>query len=210
MIELSYDASSPELPSDGILDAMREAAAAAAGERGMADAEISLSFVSPDEIRSLNREHRGVDEVTDVLSFPMDGADADAAALRTPDDDDADTDAAAPGPPDDGDGDTDAAAPEPPDDGDGDADAADPEPPNDEDADTDAAWPDPPALLGDIVICPERAREQAYEYGHGEPREFVYLFVHGMFHLLGYDHETEDGRAGMRAAEEDIMRRVNL
>jgi probable rRNA maturation factor len=176
MIELSYDAASPELPSDDILDAMREAGRVAACERGIEDAEISLSFVPPDEIRVLNRDYRGVDEVTDVLSFPMDGVDTDADALRLSDD-----------------GDADAAALR--------AMAG---------ADDDAASIRPPVLLGDIVICPERAREQAYEYGHGEPREFVYLFVHGLFHLLGYDHETEDGRSAMRAAEEDIMREVHL
>ncbi|MDR1292712.1 MAG: rRNA maturation RNase YbeY [Clostridiales Family XIII bacterium] len=176
MIELSYDAASPGLPPDDILAAMREAALAAIGERGVDDAEISLSFVSPSEIRALNGEHRGAYEVTDVLSFPMDGAGEGEAAPRMADG-----------------GDTDAAAPRTPD-----------------DEDTDAAVPRPPLLLGDIVICPERARGQAAEYGHGEPREFVYLFVHGLFHLLGYDHGTEEARAEMRAAEEKVMRRVNL
>jgi probable rRNA maturation factor len=202
MIELFYDAAASELPSDSILCAMREAGRAAVLERGIEDAEISLSFVSPDEIRTLNKTHRGIDEVTDVLSFPMDGADTDVSASRMPDD--VNTDAAAPRMP--GDVNTDAAAPRMTDDMN--TDAAAPRMPDD--VDTDAAAPLPPVMLGDIVICPERAREQADEYGHGEPREFVYLFVHGLFHLLGYDHETEDGRAKKRAAEEDMMRRVNL
>jgi probable rRNA maturation factor len=189
MIEFSYDPESPELPSDAILGAMREAGRAAARERSIADAEISLSFVSPDAIRVLNREHRGIDEITDVLSFPMDGEEADAAGPRPPDDDDAN-----------------ATASHSPDDVD--TDAAELLLPDGVDEDSFESLP--PVMLGDIVICPERAREQADEYGHGEPREFVYLFVHGLFHLLGYDHETEDDRAKMRVAEEDIMRRVNL
>ena len=45
-----------------------------AGE-GVADGEVGLHFVGPEEIRTLKREHLGVDEVTDVLSFPIDGRD---------------------------------------------------------------------------------------------------------------------------------------
>jgi probable rRNA maturation factor len=73
MIELSYDAECALLPPDGILAAMRKAGRAAVLGHGMEDAEISLSFVSPERIRALNREHRGVDAATDVLSFPMAG-----------------------------------------------------------------------------------------------------------------------------------------
>ena len=41
---------------------------------------------------------------------------------------------------------------------------------------------------GDVVICYDKAIEQAEEYGTGKDRELMYLFVHSIFHLLGYDH----------------------
>ncbi|MDU5363528.1 MAG: rRNA maturation RNase YbeY, partial [Finegoldia magna] len=49
-------------------------------------------------------------------------------------------------------------------------------------------------LLGDIIICCKRAIEQAKEYNHSIKREIVYLVVHSMFHLLGYDHIDESDR----------------
>jgi probable rRNA maturation factor len=64
--------------------------------------------------------------------------------------------------------------------------------------------------LGDVVICPAVAKRQATEYGHSERRECVYLFVHSLLHLLGYDHEDDTDRAEMRAAEEDIMQQIGL
>ena len=59
--------------------------------------------------------------------------------------------------------------------------------------------------LGDVVICEEVCRKQAEEYGHSEEREIIYLFVHSVLHLLGYDHETEEDRQDMRAREEEVM-----
>lgn len=64
--------------------------------------------------------------------------------------------------------------------------------------------------LGDVVICDKVAHSQAVEYGHSYEREFVYLFVHSMLHLLGYDHMEEDEKAEMRAREEDVMGAVSL
>ena len=59
--------------------------------------------------------------------------------------------------------------------------------------------------MGSIAICRERAAEQAEEYGHSLKRELYYLAVHGLCHLLGYDHETEADRAEMRAREESVL-----
>lgn len=64
--------------------------------------------------------------------------------------------------------------------------------------------------MGDIAVCTERAREQAEEYGHSYERELCYLTVHGVLHCLGYDHETEEEKREMRAAEEEVMARMNL
>ena len=59
--------------------------------------------------------------------------------------------------------------------------------------------------LGDVVICEDVCKEQAKEFGHSEEREIIYLFVHSVLHLLGYDHETEDDKEDMRAREEEVM-----
>lgn len=65
-------------------------------------------------------------------------------------------------------------------------------------------------LLGDIVISLERAKQQAEEYGHSLKREIGYLSVHGLLHLLGYNHETEEEKEIMRTKEEDILKMFNL
>ena len=65
-------------------------------------------------------------------------------------------------------------------------------------------------MLGDVVISLERAREQAEEYGHGLTREIAYLTVHGVLHLLGYDHETDTEKKVMREKEERILSLVLL
>lgn len=60
-------------------------------------------------------------------------------------------------------------------------------------------------LLGDIVISTERARAQSAEYGHSLLREMVFLFVHSLLHLLGYDHMEEGDRKKMREKEDYYM-----
>lgn len=60
-------------------------------------------------------------------------------------------------------------------------------------------------LLGDIVISLETTARQALEFGHSLERELAYLTVHGMLHLLGYDHEEEEDRAEMRQEEEYVL-----
>ncbi len=64
--------------------------------------------------------------------------------------------------------------------------------------------------LGDVVICEERAREQAEEYGHSFDRELIYLFTHSVLHLLGYDHMTDEDKAVMREKEEAVMSALGL
>lgn len=65
-------------------------------------------------------------------------------------------------------------------------------------------------MLGSIVICEEVAEEQAVEYGHSAVREKTYLFVHGLLHLLGYDHIDDNDRKKMRAAEERILSAIGI
>ena len=134
-----------------MLEKMQEAGDFLMGEEGIDTdrAEISLTLVEPEEIKSLNAEYRNVDSVTDVLSFPQ------YDDIRNPD--------------------------------------------------------NPQAIcLGDVVICDDTARRQAEEYGHSYERELVYLFVHSVLHLLGYDHMDEEERREMRTREENVMRRVGL
>jgi probable rRNA maturation factor len=64
---------------------------------------------------------------------------------------------------------------------------------------------DAPELLGDIYISIERALEQAKEYNHSFIRELSYLAVHGLLHLLGFDHQTPEQTLVMRAEEEKIL-----
>ncbi|MBO8168831.1 MAG: rRNA maturation RNase YbeY [Thermoanaerobacteraceae bacterium] len=65
-------------------------------------------------------------------------------------------------------------------------------------------------MLGDIYISVEKAREQSEEYGHSFERELAFLAVHGILHLLGYNHDTEQKRKGMRLKEEGVLAALNL
>ena len=65
-------------------------------------------------------------------------------------------------------------------------------------------------VLGDVVICDAVARRQAEEYGHAYEREFVYLFVHSVLHLLGFDHMDPEEKKEMRAKEEEVMSYIGL
>lgn len=95
------------------------------------DSAVSVTFVDNAYIRELNREYRGVDRHTDVLSFPLyESEEFDDAECRFGG-----------------------------------------------------------AMLGDIVISLERAREQAAELGNSFLREVAFLTIHSTLHLLGYDHE---------------------
>ena len=120
------------------------------------DAEISVTIVEDDEIQALNRDYRGYDKVTDVLSFPQFGSRDELAEDLI----------------------------------------------NDEEACI--------SLAGDVVISFDQAARQAEEYGTGLTRELVYLFVHSIFHLFGYDHEDEEERRVMRAREEKVLSEIEL
>lgn len=107
--------------------------------------EISISFVEEEEIKELNADYRGIDSVTDVLSFPL---------IEDPMREE--------------------------------------------------------GLLGDIVICHKRAIEQSIEYGHSSKREIIYLVVHSMFHLLGYDHMNHDDKKMMRSKEKSVLNKLGV
>lgn len=112
--------------------------------------QISVTFVDMDEIHRLNKEYRGVDSPTDVLSFPQfEDIEEEAPEIGE-------------------------------------------------------------ICLGDVVICVDKAREQAEEYGHSFEREIIYLFTHSVLHLLGYDHMEEDEKKEMRIREEEIMSHIGL
>ena len=121
---------------------------------------VELLFVDEAEIQALNNETRGIDKVTDVLSFPaLDGIKGEAIH------------------------------------------GADFPYEMDEEGNL---------MLGSIVVCCERAREQAEEYGHSYNRELHYLLVHGIMHCLGYDHMNEEEKAEMREKEELILGKLGI
>ena len=134
-------------------ETMIQASKRAVEGEGLPDSacQLSVSFVEADEIHELNRDYRGVDSVTDVLSFPQ--YERDEIEYYS--------------------GNTDMIPDE--------------------------------LMLGDVVICVDKAREQAEEFGHSFERELIYLFTHSIFHLLGYDHEEEDEKSVMREKEESVM-----
>ena len=108
------------------------------------DFEVSVSFVTNEEIKRLNREYRNTDNETDVLSFPMD------------------------------------------DEFDG------------------------VVILGDIVLSTQRIIEQADDFEHTLEREMIYLTVHSMLHLLGYDHMDAMEKNKMRTREKEIMKELKI
>jgi probable rRNA maturation factor len=74
----------------------------------------------------------------------------------------------------------------------------------------DPDWDESYVLLGDVVISLERAEEQAKDYGHSLNREVGFLTVHGMLHLMGYDHETPEEASVMEACQEEILAEMEL
>lgn len=110
--------------------------------------EISLVFTGEKRIRNLNKTYRGVDRVTDVLSFE-------------------------------GENDDDFVSP-----------------------DEGVSYP------GEIFICYPRAQRQAREKKHSIEKEIDILLVHGLFHLLGYDHIKDEDYMVMHKKEEKVIRKL--
>ena len=65
-------------------------------------------------------------------------------------------------------------------------------------------------MLGDIFICIPQMKRQAENYGHSEKRELAFLTVHGILHLLGYDHMTEEDEKEMFSLQELILDGKNI
>ena len=64
--------------------------------------------------------------------------------------------------------------------------------------------------LGDIIISVERAKIQAEDFGHSFLREIIFLEVHGLLHLLGYDHIEEDDRIEMENEQKFVMEKIGI
>lgn len=64
--------------------------------------------------------------------------------------------------------------------------------------------------IGDVIICLERAKEQAEEYNHSLKRELCFLSLHGLLHLLGYDHIAPDDEQQMTALQDEILNKMHI
>ena len=117
------------------------------------DVSVDISVINDEEMRVLNRDTRGIDKTTDVLSYPALEKIEEFSQKNYP---------------------------------------------NDYDTLQKAV------VLGDIAINTDAAARQAEEFGTGE-REVNYLFVHGLLHLLGYDHMTDEDKKSMREIEERVL-----
>lgn len=76
--------------------------------------------------------------------------------------------------------------------------------------DNKCLMPEKIRLLGDIYICLDRAKEQSQEYGHSLERELCFLAVHGIYHLLGYDHETKEEEEIMFKKQEEVLKEYGI
>jgi rRNA maturation RNase YbeY len=123
---------------------------------------LTVTFVSRMEIRRINAATRGIDKVTDVLSFPM--QDLIDGRLTVP-----------------------LQA-----------------------ADLDYSSGQPTVFLGDILICLEKAEQQARELGHRFEREIAFLAAHGFLHLLGYDHDTLEREKAMLRRQRAVLQKLGL
>lgn len=74
----------------------------------------------------------------------------------------------------------------------------------------DMDWDSGNVILGEIMLCEKRAKEQAIEYGHSYQRECGYLLLHGLLHLMGFDHIKEEDKKIMRMHEEKILTSLGI
>lgn len=144
---------------------------------GVEESEISILLVDTAVMTQLNQRYMGEDHPTDVLAFPIDGP------------------SPASGPPGGPAGPRGFA-------GDRSTDSADDELEDDEDSDDDAPW-----LLGDIVLCPAYAADQARQAGQSLAAELELLTVHGILHLCGFDHAEPEDEREMRSRTEELLSR---
>ncbi|MFG6384638.1 MAG: rRNA maturation RNase YbeY [Lachnospiraceae bacterium] len=66
------------------------------------------------------------------------------------------------------------------------------------------------ALLGDIVLCVDKVKEQATNFGHSEKREYAFLIMHSMLHLFGYDHMTKEEAVVMEEKQKKILNQMGI
>jgi probable rRNA maturation factor len=147
------------------VDVVAELAAFVLRAECAAPAEVGVAFVGERRIRRLNREHRGIDSVTDVLSFPLEEAgewDEEGGADEDPARDASETD---------------------------------------EEYEAAGDENGPPRLLGDVVVCVRQAARQAAGDGNPLSFELAVLLVHGLLHLLGWDHDDQPGPMALRQGE---------
>ena len=65
-------------------------------------------------------------------------------------------------------------------------------------------------ILGDIILCADKIKEQALDFGHSEKREFAFLIAHSMLHLCGYDHMVSEEAAVMEEKQRIIMNTLHI
>ncbi|MFC5703655.1 rRNA maturation RNase YbeY [Cohnella faecalis] len=154
-----------------------------AGEQeGVTKGIVTLTLTDNEGIRQLNKQFRGLDKPTDVLSFSMLETVEDEPEIRYDDEyETVETD--------EGDEEDDAEQAEA------------------ESTDLSDPFAD---MIGDIVISVPRAEEQASDYGHSFERELGFLFVHGFLHLIGYDHGDEEQEREMFAKQEAVLAQAGL
>ena len=66
------------------------------------------------------------------------------------------------------------------------------------------------ALLGDIVLCIDKVKEQAENFGHSERREYAFLILHSILHLLGYDHMLQQDSELMEEKQNKILGQMGI
>ncbi|MDF2668614.1 MAG: hypothetical protein K0R67_920 [Paenibacillus sp.] len=186
-LEISNEQQALEL-SDALIARLEQLLQIAGRLEDVNAGEVALSFVDEEAIQALNKEYRGLDQPTDVLSFSMLEAGKDEIEILYGDDDDYDDEYEEEN-----------------------EDAADLDPNgqagDEEDDDDDDYFPDP---LGDIIISMPTAIAQSEEYGHSVEREIGFLFVHGFLHLLGYDHQDADAEKQMFSKQEKVLLEAGL